>query len=356
MISKKLITNIKQKPIIIAVICSLITITAIAAIANHHHKQKHIQKNSAVSVSVQKPIQKTISKTIAATGTLIANKSTVITPRASGYITAITFQEGQTVKTGETLFQLDSQTQQNALTAAKAAYDLSKLQYKRDKQFLKKGFITQDTYYTAKVALKQNQATLQNAQTNLSDRTITAPFDGTVGSIAVSIGDYVNPGNKLTTLVDNKHLRAEYALPVKYLNQIKLNQPVTILDSTKKDKLTAAVSYISPNVDQSTQTVNIHADVNNPENLFKPGEFISISQTTGSQNNAILIPEQSVLASINGYYVFTIKNNKAIKTEVKIGDHIDGNVIIKSGLSPNDEIVTAGEDSLKNNMPVEITK
>lgn len=342
--------NIKKKPLIIASIIAIIFIAYIL----HHHKTPKTPAIPAVSVRVEKPIQQSITQTTTTTGTLIADKSTTITPRASGYITAISFQEGQTVKAGEVLFQLDSQTQQNALAAAQASFALSKLQYDRDAQFLKKGFITQDMYYSAKVALKQNQAKLQEAQTDLADRTITAPFDGTVGGQSVSLGGFVNPGNTLTTLVDNNHLRAEYALPVKNLNQIQLNQPVIIFDSAKKNKITATVSYVAPSIDTATQTISVHANLDNTAHIFKPGEFVTITQTIGTQQQTLLVPEQSILASINGYHVFVVKNNKAIKTLVKIGDHINGNVIITSGLSPADQVIIAGENQVKDGMSVHL--
>lgn len=340
----------KKKPLIIASIIAIIFIAFIL----HHHKTPEKQVIPAISVRVEKPIQQNITQTTTTTGSLVADKSTAITPRASGYITAISFQEGQAVKTGAVLFQLDSQTQQNALTAAQASFALSKLQYDRDTQFLKKGFITQDMFYTAKVALKENQAKLQDAQTDLADRTITAPFDGTVGGLSVSLGGFVNPGTTLTTLVDNNHLRAEYALPVKNLSQIQLNQPVTIFNSTKKNKITATVSYISPSVDTTTQTISVHANVDNTAHIFKPGEFVTITQIIGTQQKTLLVPEQSVLASINGYHVFVVKNNKAIKTSVKIGDHIGGNVVITSGLMPTDEVIIAGENQVKDSVSVHL--
>ena len=192
-------------------------------------------------------------------------------------------------------------------------------------------------------------------QTNLSQRTITAPFAGHIGAISVSVGDYVNPGNAMTTLVDNQHLRAEYTLPVIDLDTIKLNQPVIIQSSTGKNTLKATVSYVAPAVDQSTQTLAVHATVNNSAGLFKPGEYVTVTQQLGSQNNVLLLPEQSVLASISGYSVFVDKNNKAIRVPVKIGDRVNGNVVIDSGLTPNDQVIVAWQNEVKNNQSISVS-
>lgn len=344
----------KKKKIIII---SIAIILIIALAIYHHIKIKDklaVAKINPVLVKIQKPILQSIPVTASATGSLIARKSTIITPRASGYIRAILFHEGETVKERQILFKLDYQTQKNALTAAKAAYLLSKVEFDRDAKFLKKGFITQDLFYSAKATMKQNQAALQTAETNLKDRTITAPFDGALGSLSVSLGDFVNPGNTLTTLVDNKNLRVEYALPVKYLNQLQLNQTVIVTDSAKKNKISAKVSYIAPEIDQSTQTISVHAHVNNSKKLFKPGEYVTVQQNIGSAKKALLVPEQSVLASINGYHVFIVKKNKAIKTSVKIGERIKNKIVITAGLKPIDEVIVAGENEVKNGVGVSV--
>ncbi|MCX7121284.1 MAG: efflux RND transporter periplasmic adaptor subunit [Gammaproteobacteria bacterium] len=334
---------------------AIILIIAMIIFFTHQSKKSPVSiKILPVPVRVSKPIVQSIPLTLSTTGNLTADKSTVITPRASGYIKSIYFHEGETVKAGQILFQLDFQIQKDALSSAKAAEGLSQLQFKRDKNFLKKGYITQDTYYAAQVTLKQNQAALQTAQTNFDQRTITAPFNGSIGAIPVSLGDYVTPGNTLTTLVDNLNLRAEYALPVNALNQLHLNQIASISDSAQKNKISAVVSYISPSIDQSTQTIAVHAKVNNQLQLFKPGEYVTVTQNLGVQNNALLVPEQSVLASINGYSVFTVDDNKAIRTPVKIGDRLNGNVVILSGLKSSDQVIVAGENEVKNNQAVRI--
>lgn len=330
-------------------------IILIALIVHHHKKNNALETRNqlaAIPVRVEKPIQQSIPLTASATGYLIAKKSTTITPRTSGYIQMINAHEGQSVTSGQVLFQLDNQTEKDALAAAKANAELSQLQYQRDKKLLAKGYITQDTYYAAEVTFKQNQAALETAQNNLDNKSITAPFNGTMGALSVSLGAYVNPGTALTTLVDNNHLRVEYALPVKDLAQLQLNQAVNILDATNNQKINATVTYISPAIDQNTQTIAVHASIDNQAQTFKPGEYVTITQNLGSQNNALLVPEQSVLASINGYHVFIVKNNKAVKVPVKMGDRINGNVVITTGLTPNDEVIIAGENDVKDKQAV----
>lgn len=331
----------------------IIAITIIIAVPFFVLKKNNIvATQEKILVRTQKPIQQMIARNTHITGLLLANENATITPRANGYINAILVHEGETVSAGQILFQLDNVAEKNALDAAHASNALSQLQFTRDVNLLKRGFITQDMYYAAKVALEQNQTTLSTAQNNFDNRSIRAPFAGVIGSIPISIGDQVNPNTTLTTLVDNTHLRAEYALPASDANQIQLNQLVTIKNENKK--ITAAISYIAPQIDQSTQTISVHAQINNTQMQLKPGQYITITQPLGKPVNALLVPEQSVLASIHGYSVFLAKNNKAIRTPVKIGHHLKGNVEILSGLTRNDDVIVAGQNQLKNNGLIKI--
>lgn len=340
----------------IKIIIIFLVIACLIAIFFHHRHQQQLASNkiSALLVRTEKPIIKSIAKTTTTTGSLVAIESTQITPRTSGYIQSIAVHEGESVAKGQILFQLNDHAEKDALLAAKANYSLSLLRFKQEEKLLPKGYITKDTFDATKVTLKQNKATLQAAEKNLADRTITAPFNGTVGALPVSVGDYVNPGNTLTTVVNTKHLRAEYALPSKDLNALQLKQSVTISAAGDKENIQAAVSYIAPSIDQTSQTIDVHARVNNTDSLFKPGEYVVITQNLGVTKNAMLIPEQSILATINGYSVFVVKNNKAVRVPVKVGDHLHGNAVILNGISPHDQIIIAGQNQVKNNQAVKL--
>lgn len=344
-----------RKKIIITTI--IILIAAILFLIHYH--REHAKKNTVIApilVHVQTPIQKTIPETISATGYLIAINSASISPRTTEYISAIKVHEGEAVKAGQVLFELNNQNELQALHAAKAAVSLNQLQYDQNKNLVKKGFVSKSAFYTAKANLKQAISSLQTAQINLENCTVTAPFDGTVGSLPVSIGQNVSPTTTLTTLVDNQHLRVEYTVPAKYLNQIQLKQTLNIKGADGKNTLSASVSYISPSVDQTTQDISVHAHVNNIAQKFKPGEYVSITQDIGAQKNRLLIPEQSVMASINGYSVFVAEKNKAKRVEVKLGQHISGNVIVLSGLKMTDQVIVAGQDELKSGQAITVIK
>ena len=319
------------------------------------HKTPHAQtKTAAIPVKVMTLHTQALPINEKTTGYLQAIENTTITPRVAGYIKSIPFQPGAKVKKDQVLFQLDNQKERDALASAKANYDLSKIQYLRNKKLLKEGFITQDLYYTSKVTMQQNAANLQIAQTNLAEKKIIAPFSGTIGATNTSIGDYVTPGNALTTLVDNKQLRVSYTLPAKDLTLVKLNQSVTIGSQSTNNNITGYVSFISSTVDQDTQTIVENAAFNNNPQAFKPGEFVHLSQHIADNQHALFVPEQSVLADLNGYSVYVVKNQKAVQIPVKVASRQDGKILITAGLKPTMQLIVDGQTQVHDGEKVTI--
>ena len=139
---------------------------------------------------------------------------------------------------------------------------------------------------------------------------------------------------------------------MKYMNQIKLGQAVSITNDTQSKPIIATVDYVSPQVTQATQTITAHASIDNTLQQLKPGEYVTITQTLGEIKQVLLVPEQSVLASMNDYTVFIAKNDQAIRVPVTVGQHMNGSVVITAGLKPNDQLIIAGQDQLKNNTPI----
>lgn len=347
--------NIKKKfVIIIILIVLMITLIIASVIFDRIKKKNHTPAIPATLIQVSPVTVKILPKIIHASGMLIAKKDAVITPKVSGYIQKINIHEGRFVQSGDLLFQLDETKEKNALIAAHANYNLSHSEFLRDQAWLKKGFITQDVYYNAKVTMEQNQATLDDAKTNLADRQILAPFSGMMSSIPVSLGQLVNPGVKLTQLIDTRHLRAEYQLPAHVLSNLKLNQPVIIEDLSGKNRLAGAVTYIAPNINPTTQMISVHATIDNHHQTFRPGEYVNITQTLSSAEKMILVPEQSIAISQSQYSVFIVKNHKATRVIIKIGERNHGYVVVQSGLNSKDKIIVSNVGQLHSGQTVKI--
>lgn len=321
-----------------------------------HHK-KTTPAPTRISVKLMRVTAHNVPRLANATGHLLAEQNTTISAKESGYINKIAFKEGEPVTAGQTLVTLDHQTQQATLRAAQTALHNTQNEVVRDKKLLKKGFITHTELYTAETANQQNKTNVTLDQKNLDNTVITAPFSGTVGTQTLSLGDFVNPGTKITTLVDQQHLRVEYALPARYLPQLHLGAPVSLTTEALPGKtFTAQVSFIAPSVDPDTQTVTVHATLFNRNEQLKPGEFVHITQRVGQQNHVLLVPDTSVIAALNSYHVFGVKKGKAIEITLQPGAHIHNNVVVRTGLKVGDQIIVVGQDQLHNGTPVKVVR
>lgn len=314
------------------------------------HKSAHAK---TITVFAAKAALQEISQTTSTSGTLFANQSTDITAKVSGYITQIFYHEGDKILQGSPLVQLDNREEQAILNEAQTEKTVSQLEFQRNQKFLQHGFVTEDVLYNSKEAYEQKEAAVIEDNNKLEDKTIRAPFNGIVGEKTFSIGSYVTAGTKITSFVDINSLRLEYTLPSELQNKIALGQKVTIQSDAIPDKtFPGKVTYIGAAIDPVTQTIPLHAQIDNPQGVLKAGQFVRISQVLGSDKKIIVIPPQSLIAEMNGYYVFVIKNHKAIKTAVAIGKKFYNEIEVKRGLNANDSIVTAGQNNLQDGSPI----
>ena len=272
-------------------------------------------------------------------------------------MTKIDYHEGDYIKAGQVLVQLDNQQEKSTLSADMTKAKMSEAQYDRDNKLLKRGFILQDTQYNQKISNQEIKDKIRQDLINLRDKTIYAPFSGIVGAKTISLGDYIQAGTMIVTLTDTQNLIAKYFLPSRFVNQIKLGQAIIASPYMNAAiKLSGRVSYIAPSIDPNSQTIEVHAIIGNHNEELKPGEFVDITQHLGTPAMALVIPTTSVIASLHGYYVYQVKNNKALKTPVQLGTHYRNLVAITHGLNTNDQVVIVGQTELRPGKPVKIVK
>lgn len=311
----------------------------------HHKKPAPVLAPSNVVVAPVK--QRDVPIQIEATGNLSANQQSDISPETSGYVAKIEFNEGSFVKQGAVLVSLDTREQAAKVAQARSAAQLSEDNYERNAKLGTLALSKQDLENLHSIA-EQNKAALLAAQTVLNQMTLRAPFSGYVGAKTISVGDFIPAGQKIVTLTDLSELKISYEVPGRYADQLQLGQSVAITPDNTKNSLKGRVSYIAPTIDEATQTIEVHAVFDNPQNTLKAGQFVTLTQIVGLRKNAILIPENTLQGNVDGYYVLAVDNNKhVISRSVTPGEHYQGNVIITQGLSAQDQIIVNGQQNVK---------
>ena len=304
-----------------------------------------------------------------------------IRPKISGFITKLCVKEGQVVRKGQLLFEIDNVTYQAAVRQAKAAVNsakaqlnTSKLTYENNQKLFANNVIgtyelqsSKSAYANAQAALAQAQANYVSAKQNLDFCYVTSPADGVVGDLPYRVGALVSSSSTqpLTTISNISTMQVYFSMTEKDL-----------LDMTKeKGGLHAAISEYPPVklqladgttyghqgkvaavsgvIDQSTGSVSMRADFPNPEQLLKSGGsgYIVVTHVA---SNAIVIPQDAVAQVQDRYFVYVLgKDNKVKYTNVTVNPDNDGkNYIIESGLKTGDRIVVQGITTLKDGMQI----
>ena len=288
-------------------------------------------------------------------GFLSAKLFTNYSSETAGIVIKIDFTAGDKVLKGKLLYQLDDGIPKARVAQAEAQLNLARLDKERYEKLHKQKAVSQQDMDKAENAYKQALANVDLSKAQLGQTRIRAPFDGIVGASNVKLGDYISPGKVLVTITNNKNLELEYKVADKYLNLLKLDQRVLFtIESYPKRKFNGTVDYVAAYVDHNTHAVSVRAKVDNTDLMLSPGVSAKIKQQLKIEKDAMTVPTLALNADIEGYYVFKIENNKALRAKVKTGQHLLDNVQIVSGLKIGDVVVVEGGSNLSNGSAVKI--
>lgn len=310
---------------------------------------------SSVDVKVFTITDQNVKNTISAMGSLSAKQSITITPEIAGKIEPVLFQYGQMVKKGQPLYQLDDQLFRAQYSAAQSDLHLSQLTYQRNLQLIRQNAISKQALDKVRSTYQDKKSELRVLQVKLNKMLIKAPFPGVIGASKVDGGQYVSVGEPLVKLVDKADLIAKFSISEQYLDQVKVGQQVIVRSSAfAKQTFTGSVVYVSPTVNSSSRTVMLWANIGNPNLLLAPGLFVHVALTIGVKKNAILIPQEALIPTVEGNDVYVIKKNKAYKHSVKVLQIIGNKVQIIKGLRIGDTVVALGQEKLVNGRTVKV--
>jgi membrane fusion protein (multidrug efflux system) len=311
-------------------------------------------------------------------GHVIAIQSVAIVPRVTAFIDNVDVSQGSTVKTGQVLFSLQPaqyqaalQTAQAALASAQAALANAQLEYERAARLNATGFeatANLDSDITTRNEDQANvlaaEASVANAQLNLSYCTITAPIDGRIGAVALTKGNLVTTTTgTLLTINQIDPIRVEFSVssnsPLLYPTQ---NASATKngtsgapaftvslqLPNGKNYPIKGKIAFFDNQVDSQTGTVNVYADFANPNSELLPGEYVNVQTAPATPVNALLVPVAAVQTDQNSQYVLTLgPGNKVQEQAVTLGDQIAQNFVVKSGLAAGDQVIVDGMQKVK---------
>jgi len=319
-----------------------------------------------------------------------------------GELTKVFFKEGEDIRKGQQLFEIDPRPWQQAIDQAQAAIEKdnalisqaqanlardrvqtanAKEQADRYEALAKDGLISKDqnsTYQTtfnsqsetlraddaainsAKASLNVDKAALETAKLNLSYCYINSPIDGRAGSLLVQAGNLVK-ANDTTALVNINQLEPVYidfSVPEQYLDEIRsysrdnplavtaIVNPdnITVVNQTSPNRKTGQMTFIDNLVDNTTGTIKLKAVFPNTDHALWPGQFVNVVMTLRTLRGVTVIPSEAVQSGQQGQFVFILNPDQTVLNRpVKLGQSFENQIVVESGVAPGETVITDGQ-------------
>jgi multidrug efflux system membrane fusion protein len=297
-------------------------------------------------------------------GTVQGFNTVVVRTRVDGEIDKVAFKEGQLVNQGDLLVQIDPRPFQAALDQAKAkkAQDQASLANANlDLQrFTKLGeFATRQQTDTQRSTVAQltaqieaDDAAIANAQTQFDYTSVKAPISGVAGLRLVDIGNIVNAATQtgIVTIAQVEPIAVIFTAPedqLPYISEAQSAQPLKVIALTtdgKKALSDGFLSVINNQVDSTSGTIRLKAVFDNKNHALWPGQSVSTRLLVTTLKDATVVPDDAVQHGADGLYAFTVnQDNKAELRKIKVTKSIDGRSVVDEGLSPGEQVITAGQ-------------
>jgi membrane fusion protein (multidrug efflux system) len=290
-----------------------------------------------------------------AVGALRSNESVMMRPEVAGRIASIGFRDGQPVKRGQLLVQLDAALNEAEVAQARAELDLARSTLKRTEDLASKNFVSGSAQETAASNVEVLAARLKLAEARLAKMRIQAPFDGVVGIRNVSVGDYVKDGADLVNIEDIGTLKVDFRLPERHFAQMRSGQAVEVTaDALPNNRYRGTIEAINPRIDANGRSLEVRARLTNSDGRLRPGMFARVRVIVGERANALLVPEEAIVPLGDDFFVFTVVDGKANRIRVKLGVRRNSQVELLDGVKVGDKVITAGMRVQRDGQPVRI--
>jgi multidrug efflux system membrane fusion protein len=328
-------------------------------------------------VTVTKATAQDVPRYLDEIGRNVAFESVMVTPQVAGRITERHFEDGENLKKGQLLFVIDPRpfkaqldSAQANLAQANASLELAKIQFARDQELVGTRAISKQDYDTKKNTVDVNQgqvdaakAAVETAQINLEYCYIHSPIDGRAGARIVDVGNVVQSNS--TSLLSIQRLDPIYAtftiterdLPAvqKEMSRGTLKAMVRLSSDPANGSRPGRVEFLDNSVQNATGTVNLRATISNPDRHFWPGQFVNVKLVLATEKSAVLIPSQATQISQQGPFVYVLKpDDTAELRPVTLGQRQGSDVVIVSGLGPDERVVLAGQLLVRPGSKVQI--
>jgi len=306
---------------------------------------------------------------IEAIGTVYAARGIDLAVEAGGVIRSVAFSANEEVEEGQLLVQIDDAIEQADLVAARSQVEVSNAALERARTLSDRGVSSAVNVQEADAAAASALAQIERLNAVLGQKSLEAPFSGTIGIPRVEAGQFVSAGTTVATLQDLDTLRVDFTVPEQQLARISAGQTVAIAAEAGGSVASGTITGIEPRIDPQTRLVSLRAEVDNQDGRLNPGQFVRVRIQLPVEDNIVALPQTAVTTSLYGDFIYVVTEPEEpiataegeperfvvrqvfVQTGRRYGDQVE----VTEGVSAGDRVVTAGQNRLSNGSQVTLT-
>jgi membrane fusion protein (multidrug efflux system) len=334
--------------------------------------------NPSSSVSDEKKVEvievipRSVSYTVPAVGSLKSLEDVTVSSKKAGIIQRILVKEGDRVKRGQVLVQLDDvdarlqmEMAEARVREAEASLETDRNTLARYQKLFETKVIPQQTYddIHLKVRLDEARLALAKAELNLAkqsllDHQIVSSIEGVIHLKIAAIGEHVNvaPKDEILKIVQMNPLELEFTVPENLAGMIHIGNKIQfVVKAFSQEEFVGVLRFISPTADPATRNVKMKALVQNPDFRLKPGFFAEVTVQTGANPAALIIPESALFSQEGKLFTYAVEDGTARRREVETGVRFEGKVELLKGIQKGEWVVTTGHEQLSEGMKVRLS-
>jgi membrane fusion protein (multidrug efflux system) len=312
------------------------------------------KKEQAVPVEVEAASQRRIAASYAGTANLEVPADAQVVAKTSGVLLRVLVEEGDQVRAGEVLAQLDPERPRLEAARAEATMRRAQNNYERSRELFERKLVSTESNDQLRFEYESAKAAWELAKLELSYTTITAPIGGVVAQRLAKPGNLINVNTALYRIVDNSRLEAVLNVPEREMATMKAGLPIRMeVDALRGQAFEGVVDRISPVVDATSGTFRV-VGVFRGQDALKPGMFGRLQIVYDEREAALTVPREALVESNGESSVFLVKEGKAVRRVVKLG-YVNGEYAeVLDGLKAGDKVITAGRIAVRDGVAVEV--
>jgi len=321
---------------------------ALAASACQRGSQGGGFKPPPMPVEIAPVSQGSVSDRFESVGSVEAGEAIQVVAEIDAVVTRLPFQEGQPVRTGALLAQLDDAQLRAEVARSAALRDQARAMYDRVKAVVGQGAGAPQDLDDAAAALKVADANLSLADTRLRKTRITAPFGGVTGAKRVSPGAYLRAGTPITDLASIGVIKVTFSVPERYLGRLRRGAPVSLsAPAFPGYTIVGVIDVIDPVLDPQNRSSRVIARVQNPGGRFRPGMSVDVVAVLSERPQAVTVPSEAVFSEGGENFVYVVKQDSTVtRSQLTLGTRLADVVEVVKGLAPGQFVVRAGHQKL----------